>query len=301
MENEFKPNILVISGGGPKGIAFVGALTELENKTTFDSSKIKILSGSSIGGIICFALCVGYTLLEMKNWFLSIDFSILCPALYNENYSQKILPLLSSHYSLSTGDEINQVIINIFIYKNIYTDITFGELYKKTGKLLVVTGSNLTLKRCDYFSNNTTPSMKILDALLITTRIPYIFPYIKYNDCIYVDGHLFDPFPVKGCNVKKEDRNKIIGIRTLSRSSIQIENIRDFTISIIDGISNQYIRKLINKYKKNIIDIEVDTEFFNLKINTTEMNDLFNKGIQAGLSYLEERNFIKSSDVLPPV
>ena len=69
MENEFQPNILVISGGGPRGIAFVGALTELENKTTFDSSKIKILAGSSIGGIICFALCVGYTLLEMKNWF----------------------------------------------------------------------------------------------------------------------------------------------------------------------------------------------------------------------------------------
>ena len=61
----------------------------------------------------------------------------------------------------------------------------------------------------------------------------------------------------------------------MSGSSIQIENIRDFTMSIIDGLSNQYIKKLINKYKKNIIDVQVDTEFFNLKINTNEMNDLF--------------------------
>jgi predicted patatin/cPLA2 family phospholipase len=131
--------------------------------------------------------------------------------------------------------------------------------------------------------------MKILDALLITTRIPYIFPYIKYNDYVYVDGHLFDPFPIKGCGKMniKENKNKIIGIRAVSENNnIKIENIKDFTISIIAGLSHQYAKKLINKYKKHVVSVKVDTEFFNLNINVSKLNEMFNKGLDSGVTYI---------------
>jgi predicted patatin/cPLA2 family phospholipase len=131
--------------------------------------------------------------------------------------------------------------------------------------------------------------MKIFDALLITTRIPYIFPYIKYNDYVYVDGHLFDPFPIKGCgkiNIK-ENKNKIIGIISVSENnSVKIENIKDFTISISVGLSHMYAKKLINKYKKNIVSVEVDTDFFNLNINVSKLNEMFNKGLVSGVTYI---------------
>jgi predicted acylesterase/phospholipase RssA len=288
---DFQPNILVISGGGSKGIAFVGVLTAFRNKTNFDINKIKILTGSSIGGVICFAICSGYTLDEIKQWFLSTNFSVLCPALYDEKYSQKILPLLYKYYSLGNDDEIKKILINVFIFKKYnYQTLTFEELYKKTGKLLVLSGSNLNLKKCDYFSYIKTPKMKIFDALLITTRIPYIFPYIKYNDYVYVDGHIFDPFPIKGCGKMniKENKNKIIGIRSVSENTnIKIENIKDFTISIIEGLSHQYTKKIINKYKKHIVSVEIDTDFFNLNINFPKLNEMFNKGLVSGVSYID--------------
>jgi predicted patatin/cPLA2 family phospholipase len=132
--------------------------------------------------------------------------------------------------------------------------------------------------------------MKIFDALLITTRIPYIFPYIKYNDYVYVDGHLFDPFPIKGCGKMniKENKNKIIGIRSASENTnIKIENIKDFTISIIEGLSHQYTKKIINKYKKHIVSVEIDTDFFNLNINFPKLNEMFNKGLVSGVSYID--------------
>jgi len=149
---KYQPEVLVISGGGPKGIAFVGILSELEEKTLFDINKIKILAGSSIGGVICTAICIGYSLQEMKDWFLSVDFSNLCPALYQHNYSRKILPLLYKSYSLSTGEEIREILIRTFIAKKYNpTTLTFKNLYDETGKLLVLTGSNLTTKECDTF------------------------------------------------------------------------------------------------------------------------------------------------------
>ena len=288
---EYQPNILVVSGGGPKGMAFIGALSSLEEKTTFDINKIKILSGSSIGGVICTAICFGYSLQEMKNWFSSVDFSNLCPALYQYNYDKKILPLLYKSYSLSSGDEIKEILTRTFIFKNINVEITFKELYDKTGKLLILTGSNLSNKNCDYFSYKTTPTMKVFTALEITTRIPYVFPHIKYNQQIYVDGHLFDPFPIKGCGKKnlKENKGKILGIISQpNKKETEIKNIKDFTFSIIEGLSYQYMKKTIGKYKKYIIPIELETGFFDLKSNPDKMLNFFNIGKETGYLFINK-------------
>ena len=65
---EYQPNILVISGGGPKGIAFVGILSALEEKTTFNINKVQILSGSSIGGVIG-GIAINYMLDNKKPLF----------------------------------------------------------------------------------------------------------------------------------------------------------------------------------------------------------------------------------------
>lgn len=287
----FQPNILVISGGGPKGIAFIGALIAFKEKTTFDINNVKILSGSSIGGVISAAICFGYTLIEIKQWFLSIDFSELCPVLYNDNYNQKVLPLLYKSFSLSTGEEIKKILCKILLNKGFDPDtLTFNDLYKKTNKLLILTGSNLNNKKCDYFSNDDTPNMKIIEALLITTRIPYIFPPIKHNEIMYVDGHLFNPFPIKGCGKAniRSNKNKIIGLISLPVvNETKIENIKDFTFSIIEGISYQYIKKSIDKYKKYIIPIELKSSFFNLKTTIPEINKIFTTGFNAGELYIK--------------
>ena len=287
----FQPNILVISGGGSKGIAFIGILTALQENTTFNINNINILSGSSVGGIISTAICLGYTVEEMKNWFLSTDFTKLCPSIYNSEYSQKILPLIYKSYSLSSGLEINEIIKKMFSIKNYDPDtLTFKQLYEITGKLLILSGSNLTSKKCNYFSHIKTPDMNVLTATLITSRIPYVFPHIKYNNNVYVDGHLFDPFPIKGCGKEliKQNKEKILGIISLSQDKDNyIKNIKDFTFSIIEGLSYQYMKKSYKKYKKYIIPVILNVDFFTLNISKTEMNELFDIGIKSGLLYIK--------------
>ena len=295
---EFQPYILVISGGGPKGMSFVGVLDTLQNYTTFCIKKLKILSGSSIGGVICVAICLGYTVEEIKKWFLSTDFTSLCPALYDSSYYYKILPLLSKTYSLSTGVEIKDILIRTFIYKKCDPNITFKELYEKTGKCLILTGSNILSRQCEYFSHEKFPDMKVLTALLITTRIPYVFPHIEYNQSLYVDGHLFDPFPIKGCGRSniKQNKGKILGIISCSTNNNKniknIENIKDFTFSIIEGLSFQYMKKSLSKYKKCVIQVELDKDFFNLKATKEEMIEMFKTGNLASLSYLKKYKVI---------
>jgi len=287
----FQPNILVISGGGPKGIAFIGVLEELEKITSFDIKKLKILSGSSIGGVICTAICLGYTIKEMKDWFISVDFTSLCPSMYDEKYTSKILPMVYNTFSLSSGSEIKKILYKTFLFKSININITFKELYEITNKLLVLSGSNLNNKQGTYFSYEKTPDMKVFEALLITTRIPYIFPYVEYDNNIYVDGHLFDPFPIKGCGRKniKENKGKILGIISISSNDDnKIKNIKQYTFSIIEGISYQYMKKATEKYKKYIISVKINMGFFNVKTSTKEMENMFEDGQEAARLYIQK-------------
>ena len=78
-----------------------------------------------------------------------------------------------------TQKEVVKKILTTFIKsKNLSVDITFKELYELTRKLLIITGTNLTKKQGEYFSFLTTPDMKLIDAIRISTSIPFYFtPY----------------------------------------------------------------------------------------------------------------------------
>ena len=49
-------NTLVFEGGGIYGIAYIGALMELQK--TVDAKKIKYLCGTSVGSLVSFALAL---------------------------------------------------------------------------------------------------------------------------------------------------------------------------------------------------------------------------------------------------
>ena len=51
-------NILVLSGGGTKGLATLGAITALKEVGIID--KPEIFCGTSVGAIISLLLCIGY-------------------------------------------------------------------------------------------------------------------------------------------------------------------------------------------------------------------------------------------------
>ena len=63
---------LIISSGGIKGISLVGALKKLSYY--YPLNKIKYYTGCSIGSLISLLLNIDYTIDEIKNIFLNINF-----------------------------------------------------------------------------------------------------------------------------------------------------------------------------------------------------------------------------------
>ena len=63
---------LCISGGGVNGISYISALNYLITNNYIKMDNIKLLIGSSIGGLICTFLVLGYTMNEIIEFILNI-------------------------------------------------------------------------------------------------------------------------------------------------------------------------------------------------------------------------------------
>ena len=65
-------NEIIISSGGNKGIALIGALNKFVNY--YPIKKIKYYTGCSIGSIICLLLVIGYNINELNDILFKINF-----------------------------------------------------------------------------------------------------------------------------------------------------------------------------------------------------------------------------------
>jgi len=64
---------IVLSGGGLRAMAQLGALVKLEDSKHIDFNNVKYYSGTSMGAIFCFLLYIGYHPLQIFHLFCTID------------------------------------------------------------------------------------------------------------------------------------------------------------------------------------------------------------------------------------
>ena len=91
-------NTLCISGGGVKGISFLGALSYLLDKKHIDLNNIHTYIGSSVGSIISLLFVLGYSIDELIDFILNFNFEILEPNIKCEN--------IFTEFGFSNNDKI---------------------------------------------------------------------------------------------------------------------------------------------------------------------------------------------------
>lgn len=178
---------LVLSGGGPRGLAILGALHYVHEKGGLDN--IQEYWGTSIGSLISLLLLIGYTPLEAFQQFFmlqnftdptTLDFetilkdSAFCPI---EIFGNKVRYFVE--HKLGKG-----------------ANPTFYELYRQFGKKINILGTNIDDMRGEVFNVDTQPMMHIIEAIEISCDLPYIFTKKVYNGKTYVDGGFINNYPV---------------------------------------------------------------------------------------------------------
>ena len=172
---------LVMEGGGIRGIAYGGALLELEQQGILAS--VERVGGTSAGAIQAALLAVGYSPPEI----IAVVNALPVQRLNDGRY----LFVGGSHrlvkqYGWFRGDEFTTLLSELVARKTQRPDLTLGELHElarrppapgAVGRFrdLYTTGTNLTRQRVQVFSHETNPTMRVADAVRISMSIPLYF------------------------------------------------------------------------------------------------------------------------------
>ena len=295
---------IILEGGGVKGIAFVGGLRALSDRDLI--SNIKQIAGSSAGGIVAVLMAVGYSISDMEQIFKDINFNKLKDDSFG--FFRDSARLLK-HYGIYKGDYFKKL-MGEFIRKKTGDDkFTFKQLFEKTGTELLLTGTNLSYRKTDYFHVKTTPDMAIVDAIRITMSIPFFFKSIEYNGCIYGDGGIACNFPFSSFwqidgnegELSQEYLNETIGMKVETAKEMlgykgelvkyDINNLFEYGENLIETL-----RVIIERQNtkqdtlSRTVLIPACISSMKFDITTDEKKELYDIGFETTTKYINDNN-----------
>jgi len=197
---------LVFEGGGVKGIAYLGALEELERRGI--GARVERVGGTSAGAINAVLVGLNHTLTETQELLWRLDFkSFLDDSWGIVRDTQRLI----ESYGWYKGDFFRAWIGSVVRAKTGNSESTFADLeaMKPTQgfKSLYLVGTNLSTGFAEVFSAEHTPRMCVADAARISMSIPLFFAAKRSTrGDVYVDGGVLDNYPVK-----LFDREKYLG------------------------------------------------------------------------------------------
>ncbi len=273
---------LVFESGGIKGLSYIGTIKILEELEILNS--IKRYAGSSVGSIFAVLLCLGYTYKELCDIENGIKNNIL---------KNKCICTTFCNLFRKKGLYKNNIIKNLIskiLQSKVDPNITLLDLYRKTGKDLVIIACNLNNKKGIYFHYCKYPDIKLIDAIMCSICIPGLITPYKIKNEYFVDGSIIESYPIWIFNnMDLLYRNKILdidrynipnttlGIKLLGTDEkndkyidstySNIGTLKTYIETIIDIIFLQYERININKkYIKQTLPI------YTGNINSTDFN-----------------------------
>lgn len=190
MNNNYKN--LVFEGGGVKGIAYGGALLELERLNILPG--VKRVAGTSAGAITACLLSLGYTPTEIGYIISGTSFKKFED---NTFFVIRDIIRLIKNFGWNKGETFYDWIGNQITSKTGNKDSTFLDFKNAGYKDLYVVCTNLTKQRADILSHETTPNLSVREAVRMSMGIPIFFASIKNPEGdVIVDGGISLNYPI---------------------------------------------------------------------------------------------------------
>lgn len=165
----------LVLGPASMGIfALIGSLKARESVLV----DVKEVSGSSAGAILALFLALGMSVDEM----LQVSLSLNIP-----NFVKIRIGSFFNTFGLVDMAPIREKLVEICA-----SDPTFEDLDMK----IYVSAFCLNTSETVYFSRDTHPRMKVIDAVCMSMAIPFIFSCGTYGGCTYIDGGTKEEYPL---------------------------------------------------------------------------------------------------------
>ena len=212
---------LVISGGGPIGLRYLGVLQQLEKDGFWTFDNTESIYGTSIGSIIAAFICLKY------DWDTLNKYIIERP--WNDAFKVNAKQIFDSYYNKGLFDKkLAEIIFKPLLQaKDLNLNITLKEFYEFSKIDLHIFTFELNNFETIELSHTTHPDLGLLDALTMSSSLPGIFmPTIIDNKC-YVDGGVMCNYPINYCLRDHTNKDEILGMRlTYENDGDNFQNIK---------------------------------------------------------------------------
>lgn len=265
------PRTLIIKGGGVKGLAFAGALLELEKHYSFDE-----FVGTSAGAIAALLLAAGYTPTELLKHLRDKDFRQFKDA----SFLQAMLNLIF-HCGLYPGLEFENWFRELISKKCAKVGITrLVDLPVRAIVYATQKGSGTLV----FDSSNSRKETEVTFAARCSMSIPLFFiPPLVDNKRVY-DGGVLHNFPLQKY-LSDNPGKPFIGIyidEPIKRKEFIIKEILGI---VVEGDE----REIVDKYREHIVVIDTQpikaTDF---SINMDDKEYLISTGRMAAIEFLKK-------------
>jgi len=265
------PSILILSGGGIKGLAYIGVLRALEKLNLLKNFKTFV--GTSIGALICALLVIGYDQLELEKFSVNFNFDKVTKL--------NFINFLET-YGLDDGEYLEIVIRTLIKKKLNYDKITLGELYAKTNKTFIAVATCLNDGKTHYLHHQSHPEMPLYVAIRISMCLPLFYVPIKYNNRYYADGGCTSNFAI---DLFKHCIDDVLGFYIGNKTYINdFKNFPTYLYCLMDIITGNG-RRTYEMYKHRSIYLHIDnvsaTDF---EISLKKKKELFHIGFNSCMS-----------------
>lgn len=235
---------LVFEGGGVKGVAYVGALKELEKRGIL--ANIERIGGTSAGAINAVLLAAGYTPTETTKILFGLDFRNFL----DDNWGVvRDTKRLIEQFGWYKGDYFRNWIGNLIHDKIGNANATFNDFRNAGLQDLYLVGTNISTGFSEVMSAEHTPRMPVADAARISMSIPLFFRAVRnVRHDVYVDGGVLKNYPIK-----LFDREKYIEESRRAKHALAVSYYAKDNKSKPDS-SSKYV------YNKETLGFRLDTK-----------------------------------------
>ena len=290
---------LAFEGGGVRGYAYAGAIKQLDDMDYLKN--FKRFSGTSVGALFASMLACDFSADQILAAKDRLDFSSFSPS-----FSLRSLYCVWDYYGMNCTDELKKQFCEILKDK-VDPEITMKELFKLTGKELVIVTCCLSRKKPVYLHHACFPNVKLVDAMIASVSVPYIFQpstfdWLGSND-YYVDGGIVDNYPIWVYNdieslyngdLHTVDKDYIspqtLGLKLLCKGEKNdsevfndrkdLNNLTRFSSALLNTLMLQIERSDISPtYIMQTVSIKTGTiSFIDFKIDSDKIDELVKNG-----------------------
>jgi predicted acylesterase/phospholipase RssA len=173
--------------------------------------------------------------------------------------------------------------------------ITLQELFDIYQKHFICCTYNYDKKTCEYIDYKNNPNLSCIIALKMTSNLPFLFHPFYYNNCLYMDGAIYNNFPIECL----EKNDIAIGLQlkdNISPSSFFSSSTHFHLMNYIYEIINIPIHHIQQKLLENLetpihydeIHIYVSIPLFHWNINMNEKFNNFSIGYETMKNYFQK-------------